>query len=73
MNEQCDSKLFLLDLEDPDGEWREGTSFPGDCGLGQTMNTVNIPRDDVEDVGACLCFVLIWFCLFVCLFVRSSV
>ena len=51
MNEQCDSRLFLLDLEDPDGKWREGTSLPGDCLLGQTMDTVKIPRDEKEEVG----------------------
>lgn len=51
MNEQCDSRLFLLDLEDPNGKWREGASFPGECGLGQTMNTVKIPRDEEEEVS----------------------
>ncbi|CAM9715183.1 unnamed protein product, partial [Laminaria digitata] len=52
MNEQCDSRLFLLDLADPDGKWREGASFPGVCGLGQTMNTVKIPMDEEKQVRA---------------------
>eukprot|EP00903_Cladosiphon_okamuranus_P007945 g7670.t1 len=43
-NERCDSRFFLVDLADPDGIWREGPSFPGECGLGQTMNTVNFTR-----------------------------
>ncbi|CAM9832157.1 unnamed protein product, partial [Hapterophycus canaliculatus] len=45
-NEQCDSRFFLLDLGDPDGVWREGPAFPGECGLGQTMDTVNVTRTD---------------------------
>lgn len=43
-NERCDSRFFLVDLADPDGIWREGPSFPGECGLGQTMDTVNFTR-----------------------------
>lgn len=43
-NERCDSRFFLVDLADPDGIWREGPSFPGECGLGQTMDTVNVTR-----------------------------
>lgn len=44
--EQCDSRFFLIDLGDPEGVWREGPSFPGQCGVGQTMNTVNVTRTD---------------------------
>ncbi|CAM9797370.1 unnamed protein product, partial [Scytosiphon promiscuus] len=44
--EECDSRFFLVDLGDPKGVWREGPSFPGECGVGQTMNTVNVTRTD---------------------------
>lgn len=43
-NEQCDSRLFLLDIVDPKADWREGESLPGDCAVGQTMDTVVIPH-----------------------------
>ncbi|CAM9724991.1 unnamed protein product [Pylaiella littoralis] len=45
-SERCDSRFFLVDLEDPKGLWREGPSFPGECGVGQTMNTVNLTRQE---------------------------
>lgn len=50
-NEQCDSRLFLLDLADPKGEWRQGASLPGDCGLGQTMDTITLKMGEKETVG----------------------
>ncbi|CBJ48702.1 RecName: Full=Actin-fragmin kinase; Short=AFK [Ectocarpus siliculosus] len=48
-NERCDSRFFLVDLGDPQGEWREGPSFPGECGIGGTMDTVNITRKHTAD------------------------
>eukprot|EP00752_Nemacystus_decipiens_P005537 g5009.t1 len=50
-NERCDSRFFLVDLADPDGVWREGPDFPGECGLGQTMDTVNVTRGHEDDGG----------------------
>lgn len=49
-HELCDSRLFLLDLADPKGEWREGASLPGDCALGQTMDTVTLPGEGGDKV-----------------------
>lgn len=51
-NEKCDSRFFLVDLADPDGVWREGPDFPGECGLGQTMDTVNFTRGHGGDTGS---------------------
>lgn len=51
-NERCDSRFFLVDLADPDGIWREGPSFPGECGLGQTMDTVNFTRGHAAAAAA---------------------
>ncbi|CAM9536590.1 unnamed protein product [Ectocarpus sp. 4 AP-2014] len=48
-NERCDSHFFLVDVGDPQGEWREGSSFPGECGIGGTMNTVNITSKHTAD------------------------
>lgn len=44
MKQDCDSRLFLLDISDPKAIWREGLSLPGDCGVGQTMDTVIMPN-----------------------------
>ncbi|CAM9228315.1 unnamed protein product [Ectocarpus sp. 8 AP-2014] len=48
-NERCDSRFFLVDLGDPQGEWKEGPSFPGECGIGGTMDTVNITSKHTAD------------------------
>ena len=72
-NEVCDSRLFLLDLSDQEGAWVAGVPLPGDCGVGQTMDTVRLVKgDDAQVLWASLCcfslFLLcvVYLCVCVC-------